>query len=1086
MTLLPLTPPRRTLQSPDELVDALGIPFSDQQLAAITAPLEPGVIIAGAGSGKTTVMAARVVWLVGTGAVRPDQVLGLTFTRKAAAELSARIRSALAAAGVLPTDGVDEAGEQVVMTYAAFGARPVADHGLRLGFDGDPVMISGATRFRLASRVVNAAAGPFEHLARLRPPSITERVLQLDGDMAAHLVDAVLLDRHARLFGSALAAAPLNNRGATYASIKAARATAEERLELASLVEAYQALKRRHSVVEFADQMAFAARLATEVPSVSAALRAQFSVVLLDEYQDTSSAQARLLSGLFSGPSVAEGLGPAVTAVGAPSRAICGWRGPPASNILEFAEAFPRADGPARSFALTVNRRSGQRILDVANEIATPLRADPALRRLDGDEPQGLLVAPDGVPGGEVRAASFDTWPDEQAFVADQVVAAHTLGTVRAWSDVAVLLRRNADIAPLFARLTALDVPVEIAGLGGLLELPEVADVVATLRVLSDVTANPDVIRLLTGSRWAIGPADLALLGRRAAQLARAADTSGEDESDTLEAALRAAVGDLDVTEMISLADAVDDPGDLPYSPAARARFARFAHELTTLRSHADEPVLDLTRRVVSMLGLDVELAATPAFALTQRRAQLETFLDAVATYVDVDGEASLAGLLAYLQAELDQGNGLDQAVPSATDSVKLLTVHRAKGLEWDMVLLPALVEDVFPSDRVTDNWVKSAAVVRAPRRGDRAAYPQLPDVSDRGSSAYADALKAEQRKAEDRLAYVGVTRARRLLVASAHHWRAGTIKPRVPSSYFLHVLGEAERQGQVVALAEPPTGENPLLAEAGDATCPQPRDETARARRAEVAAAVAEYRSAPAPDPAVTLDLAETIAGWDADIEQLLAEARRGRRPVAEVSLPSALSASAVLAAHRDPDAYAAALVRPMPRPPRVGAQLGTLFHAWVEQRSLALGEHTQAFLIDPEDAPDETEDDVRAALSALRNAFERGPYAKAVPVAIEAPFSLPLGGQLVRGRIDAVYPGTGGARYQVVDWKTGQHEQADPLQLSLYRLAWAELSGVPLAQVDAVFCHVRSGRIERPTLLDRDEIAALLASVGGPRVSP
>ena len=274
MTLLPLTPPRRTLQSPDELVDALGIPFSDQQLAAITAPLEPGVIIAGAGSGKTTVMAARVVWLVGTGAVRPDQVLGLTFTRKAAAELSARIRSALAAAGVLPTDGVDEAGEQVVMTYDAFAARLVADHGLRLGFDGDPVMISGATRFRLASRVVNAAAGPFEHLARLRPPSITERVLQLDGDMAAHLVDAVLLDRHARLFGSALAAAPLNNRGATYASIKAARATAEERLELASLVEAYQALKRRHSVVEFADQMAFAARLATEVPSVSAGPRA--------------------------------------------------------------------------------------------------------------------------------------------------------------------------------------------------------------------------------------------------------------------------------------------------------------------------------------------------------------------------------------------------------------------------------------------------------------------------------------------------------------------------------------------------------------------------------------------------------------------------------------------------------------------------------------------------------------------------------------------------------------------------------------------------------------------------------------------
>lgn len=90
---LPL-PDRRAavFSDPGELSEALQIGFSDQQLAAITAPLEPGVIIAGAGSGKTTVMAARVVWLVGTGQVRPEEVLGLTFTRKAAAELSLRVR----------------------------------------------------------------------------------------------------------------------------------------------------------------------------------------------------------------------------------------------------------------------------------------------------------------------------------------------------------------------------------------------------------------------------------------------------------------------------------------------------------------------------------------------------------------------------------------------------------------------------------------------------------------------------------------------------------------------------------------------------------------------------------------------------------------------------------------------------------------------------------------------------------------------------------------------------------------------------------------------------------------------------------
>ena len=176
---------------------ALAIPFSDQQLAAITAPLEPGVIIAGAGSGKTTVMAARVVWLVGTGEVRPEEVLGLTFTRKAAAELSLRVRTALERAGVVPADGVDAGGEQLIMTYDAFAARLVAEHGLRLGYETDPTMITGATRYRLASRVVRDAAGPFEHISRLRPASVTERVLRLDADLQQHLVSVPELDPHA-------------------------------------------------------------------------------------------------------------------------------------------------------------------------------------------------------------------------------------------------------------------------------------------------------------------------------------------------------------------------------------------------------------------------------------------------------------------------------------------------------------------------------------------------------------------------------------------------------------------------------------------------------------------------------------------------------------------------------------------------------------------------------------------------------------------------------------------------------------------------------------------------------------------------
>ena len=177
----------------------------------------------------------------------------------------------------------------------------------------------------------------------------------------------------------------------------------------------------------------------------------------------------------------------------------------------------------------------------------------------------GRLEAPDEAPAGEIRAATFDTWGEEVSWIADQVVAVRAAGPAARWADIAVLTRRNADIAPLYAELTARDVPVEIVGLGGLLHLPEVMDVTATLRLVDDVTANPDLIRLLTGPRWRVGPRDLALLGRRALQLLRAGAPSGSGaRADTVLDALEHAVADLDPTDVVSLLDALEDPGRSP------------------------------------------------------------------------------------------------------------------------------------------------------------------------------------------------------------------------------------------------------------------------------------------------------------------------------------------------------------------------------------------------------------------------------------------------------------------------------------------------------------------------------------------
>jgi DNA helicase-2/ATP-dependent DNA helicase PcrA len=958
--------------------------------------------------------------------------------------------------------------------------------------------------------VVKAAAGPFEFISRLRPATVTERVLRLDADLQQHLVEVDDLDAHARDILLGLRSAPLNNRGNVYADVKKAIIACQERLELASLVRDYQDLKRRLGLVEFADQMAIAARLATEVPQVSSAMRAAFRVVLLDEYQDTSAAQAIMLRGLFSGRAAGEGRGHPVTAVGDPFQAIYGWRGAAASNILTFAEDFPGTDGrPAHHFALTVNRRSGRAILDVANVLSGPLRTEsgsvmnsrPSTTTYS-DAGLGLLRAAEATPLGQVRAATFETWPEEISWIGDQIAGLGARGEVSRWADVAVLTRRNADIAPLYAELTARDVPVEIVGLGGLLYLPEILDITTTLRLIDDVTANPDLIRILTGPRWQIGPRDLALLGRRARELARAALGSADDPEDehgrgAVLTSLEQAVAEVDPTEVISLLDALDSPGDAAYSTEARQRFDLLSAELAWLRRHSDEPVLDLTRRVITTIGLDVELMATPEFARTARRDQVGAFLDAVAAYVDVDGDASLTGLVGYLQAESDQGAGLEQAVPSDREAVKLLTVHKAKGLEWDAVFLPGLMKGVFPSDRVTDNWVMNPAVLPADLRGDAGSIPQLAETTYAGMADYKQQLSRQQLLAEDRLAYVAVTRAKRLLVGSGHSWRSDLSNARAASTYLRAIIEEAVRHDQLLAEAAPPGPDNPLVSEVPPQAWPMPLDPDALERRQQAALDVeqARHRFAdlgsyddPASEP-LLLDDHEVVAGWDADIDRLLAEAVESRSGDQLVELPAQLSTTALLRLNADPTGFAADLARPMPRQPSRSARFGTRFHHWVERYfggRLPSGGLGQQQLLDLDDLPDRADSGAQdeQELGELCEAFAAGRFGSTVPYAIEAPFSIWIAGRLVRGRIDAVYrqpePATPGeARFQVVDWKTGRTDTADPLQLAIYRLAWAEAHGLPIDQIDAIFYHVRTDKIVRPAALpDRRAIESILTA--------
>ncbi len=1093
--------PRR-LETPEALQEAMGTahPPSAQQWAAITAPLAPAVVIAGAGSGKTTLMAARVVYLVLTGRVRPEQVLGLTFTTKAAAELRTRIRDALVAAGALPPPGVvptavvapgedpgepDDPVEPTVLTYNAYAAQLLTEHGLLIGHEPDTRVVTDAARFQLGGRVVDRFPGHVEHLTD-HPPTAIQNLLALDGAMSEHLRDAgdvLRVDAGARaafLLARDAEAAGKDRKGHRQAVEQAIHAI-DRRAELVGLVDAYRRLKADLGLMDFSDQIELGARLADERHEVGERERGRFAVVLLDEYQDTSVAQAQMLSRLFSGPDTARGRGHAVTAVGDPNQAIYGWRGASVSNILGFDRSFPPTTGPARVFPLSVNRRSDTLVLDAANRVAAPLM-DLYV------EVEPLVASPTAAPG-HVGLHVHETHADELGWLAQAVRAEHDEG--RAWSEVGVLVRDNSHAAEVFDALSVADVPVEIVGLSGLLRLPEVAEVVASLHLMQDVTANDSLLTLLTGPRWAVGPRDLHLLQQRAAELAGGRGRTSGPDTGIGEQLLAIADG-VDPAEVAALDDALHDPGPSAYSPQARERFALLADELRALRGHVGEPLLDLVRRIMDASGVDVELASAVGPAAATRRENLDVFVKAVADFRGVDGEVTLPALLAYLTAEED-GAGLDVATPTEADSVKLLTIHRSKGLEWPTVFLVGVGETRFPSNRSRTLWTSSPAVLPAPLRGDADDLPQLAGHDKDALEAYRQATRRHDAQEELRLAYVALTRAGHREEVSSYCW--GSRPTSFGPSDYQRTLRDllTERGLEVASWREKPArGEaNPYAAV--DTSVPWPRagHGAETELRLEAAARVravreASHRSA-VPPPGAEPDVIEAarIAEWDDEIERLLTEARVARAGSREVPLPSSLSATSLARLREDPEGFARDLARPMPRPPAPQARSGTRFHAWVETR------FGQQLLLDPDDLPGRADSGIEddAELAALVSAFERSEFAERAPYAVEPSFALVLAGQVVRGRIDAVYTEQVDGRpgFLLVDWKTGRAADADPLQLAVYRLAWAELHGLDPSQVRAAFFHVRTGRLVEPAdLPGRAGLEALVAPGRDPEVAP
>ncbi|MDR6686982.1 DNA helicase-2/ATP-dependent DNA helicase PcrA [Arthrobacter sp. 1088] len=1121
--------------SPSELADILGEKNhpTAEQASIIASSLTPRLVIAGAGSGKTATMADRVVWLVANGWVRPEEVLGVTFTRKAAGELASRIRAKLATLQRIANEddgsigfpegllGADDL-EPKVSTYHSYASGIVSDYGLRLGIERDVVLLGGAQSWQLASEVVEAYDGEYEHFTAAKS-TLVNAVIQLAGECAEHLQDPAtvrdwVLERVQSFeqlpYVAGAKKSPTQAAGELAAMLRT-------RASVADMVLRYQDAKRQRGVLDFGDLVALAARISREIPLAAATERARYKVVLLDEFQDTSHAQLVLFSRLF-------GHGHAVTAVGDPNQSIYGFRGASAGQLFHFVQEFPvrhndqASGGDSYSVAptsyLTTAWRNGRNILQAANTIAAPLNKAAAADSPAGerDTASGVAVPPlvpsPAAAEGSVVIGRFSTDEDEAGAIARDVrryqrtVFEEEKDGTPVKPTISVLCRRRAQMECLRREFELQGIPYEIVGLGGLLDTPEIVDLVATLRVLADPGRSDALMRLLAGARWRIGPADLMAFNDWSRFLAKRRSGPG-NTPEVADEDPAAVVMESDITDAASLVEALDflpRPGwtsghGRSLSLPALERLTRLSEELRTLRTYIGDDLTTLLGEVERAMLLDIEVAAKPGVSIHQARRNLDAFQDAAAGFLQTSQRIDLLAFLSWLEAAASEEGGLDIApLETNREAVQLLTVHASKGLEWDVVFVPGLNAGSFPSNR-DSRWSSGAAALPWPLRGDRADLPQW-DLDHNDQKGWLDAEKDFKSEVqhhgeaeERRLAYVAYTRAKFVLMVSSSAWN-GSRSGMAGMSSFLSELaplaGVSSSSGDALAVAnvqgvvvhpesvaeESLPDSSPLTATLEVAQFPYdplegPSDPRTGARirlvpgrRAAMDRAAARVREF--MEESASQGPPEALTGnpgrWSHEAQLLLDRRLQGKLRQ-DVHLPSHISASLFVDLGADPAAVLAQLRRPVPREPGISARKGTAFHAWVEEYFGTTG------MLDIDEAPgSDAHIDEAYGLDQMVEAFKQSEWAHRAPAFVEVPVETRIGDVVVRGRIDAVFRDADG-RWQLIDWKTGRRPAgkqlaAKAVQLAVYRLAWARLKGVPLEEVSAAFYYVAEDAVVRP----------------------
>ncbi|MFM6981245.1 MAG: UvrD-helicase domain-containing protein [Microbacteriaceae bacterium] len=1043
-----------------EHVEPVVYPPTAEQTAIIQSPVaEVALVVAGAGSGKTETMANRVLWLLANNHVEPHQILGLTFTRKAASELSERINERIqqmAESDVIPAE-IDEFSRPTVSTYNSFASSIFRDHAARIGWDSDAQILTEASAWTVAYDVVAEARIDGLDTIDYGFTTIVDAVLKLARDMREHgtrpeqiLAIADQIEQYATM--------PID-KSEYAAEFAMLQRVAPLRL-LLRLAQAYQERKRRRGLIEFADQVALAAQIVREHPAVAAHYRSHYRIVLLDEYQDTSVGQTELLAALFPGGGV--------MAVGDPNQAIYGFRGASATNLATFHASF----GEGSDYELSTSWRNGLAILDIANTIIAPHDAGGV----------GTLTAAPAATNFPVESLYAESDRAEAAEIAQWMKTRIAHGNPNGDTpSAAVLVRVNAAQSLICDALRDAGVPYHVLGLGGLLEEPAIADLVCGLAVVADPLAGAQLVRLLAGARWRIGPADLAALRTIAHNLSTmylSADVSAAFRESVANDEAASIVDGLDYLNSASWEDLTrgerpftkswNDDTPVALSEEGFTRLKDAAALFRRLRSHSDLPVTDMIDQVIRELRIEVEAMANPH---RDPAPALESFMELVHSYRVVAEHPSLMGFLRWLREVENREKVSPRSDPPEPGTVQVLTMHSSKGLEWDIVAVPRLVDGTMPNQGkdTSSGWLKLGALPY-PLRGDSADLPRLDfglceirkDVRD-VIVGFKKANTDRQRREEDRLMYVAVTRARHRLLLSGSWWKNDNVKPTEPSAY----LRDMSATGLIGELPVGPVNEhNPNGDEVP--TILWPADPLGSARRRESIVRAAEFVHNASSDAGGYTDAVDRVRS-----EAVVHDASLAPRVRVPASQYAELLESVTLETDSlETQTVTRAAVRPVPTRPYAAARLGTQFHTWVEH----FRDYDAEFAALDSDSDVDAEALTVAQLQQFQANFAQSRWASLTPTHTEIEILHPVNGRIIVCKIDAVF--THGDRIEIVDWKTGKEPRnaADrakkAVQLALYRRAYSEWSGTPISQIDATLYFVATDNVIELSPDELDEI--------------